>query len=971
MASGNMGEPVTPSTFVSPLPSGNFDFPLAQATIPWASEVYQEYDGESNVINIYKVEVYFNGNFVASKEYRIRYGSTSSLSSKYPYEARQDRQPLTYNWDTGILEGVTPLSLYLGSGIYNVKYSYCTLRNTFIDDYDSTPNVVSDCQYTFYVVENRYPLKKKSIGEVIDRVFRLIEPLVAEKNGDGAQLVKEPRFLFGYKYPVDTEAGKEERAIFAKTSPEFTFTRSTLREQLQEIGKYIHAEPRLIKRVIDGKERYVFIYDRYGEQELATYKRNSDGAIVPFHQHPYASKILAHDIDVACTSVESDVDNFVNRLDKTGGTITEPYRGGAKTLRTDQSSLRFEDSEGSAYFPTSRGIMYVSGTSFYWIDFDGDAGTPGARYDITPYVFEKTAYDAELSSYDDSYPKSKCFALYYQQGQQGIHGFFFKNVGWSGGVYENYAILNILERVTNKKLKDKLIKKYPTLSFELTYTPMYGARVSHGKSYLGDVLKKPFSLMYNASSNVVETRYYGEHLKGVAERLGNVDKQITVKLRNAGNVPKIGQKWDDDYYVSTVKGSVVLGGIIVNIGLTKKFNRMSAYVGANSYKRYYEVSERMAQQRKMLYKDYLVITAKTNYSVPKDCAVSAAALTAVANTFYQGVGTLRQETMAGGSNIAMFSEIVNFVRSDGWSKSFKAAGASVFLPVTSSAFGNCMEFTWDFKDNYSAGISSVYRSTTNKDKKEVEGYFGAEVSYGDYYGKTYYQQWRIGVKSNTENITLERALALPNAFDGGLSPVLGLNEYGTDNLYHVVDKDNREVLSQAYAMEFVTDMKGVVIGSALSRNNPMIGGLITDKNGHACTASLYVLQEGLNQFATDEIDLTNATLVATFTSPGSAQRVIRMRLVRSSGDASDRVCRLECPGFASPVAGKAWAIITREYEGEPQTVEDEDGNVTTITPKYGKELLIGRNVDVSKDDYVGRFNILPAHDIFDFQKEAK
>ncbi len=67
MASGNMGEPVTPSTFVSPLPSGNFDFPLAQATIPWASEVYQEYDGESNVINIYKVEVYFNGNFVASK----------------------------------------------------------------------------------------------------------------------------------------------------------------------------------------------------------------------------------------------------------------------------------------------------------------------------------------------------------------------------------------------------------------------------------------------------------------------------------------------------------------------------------------------------------------------------------------------------------------------------------------------------------------------------------------------------------------------------------------------------------------------------------------------------------------------------------------------------------------------------------------------------------------------------------------
>ena len=824
--------------------------------------------------------------------------------------------------------------------------------------------------YTYYVsaVQNKYPLKKQTIKDVIERILRLCEPLVWDRNkGD---YVKPPRFKFAYKYPENTADGKAERALFNQTSPEFTFTRCTLREALQMVGQFIHAEPRLLA------DMQTFIFDRYGEQDLATYERIMDGAVTPFNQHPYKGKHFSHDIGVACTQVESDLDNFVNRLDGVGGTITEPFRGGALTLRTDEAYGRFEDAEGSMYYPTSRGFM--DGDKFYWVDLEGLAGTVNEKYDITPYLFEKTAYDAELSSYETQYPRSKAYALYYTQGERNIYGFFFKNEEWSGGVFANYAIVNILEQVTGKRLKSKLQNKYPTLAFELTYTPMYKARVSHGKSYIGDMLKKPYALMYNQSSNIVETRYYGEHLKGVAERLGNVDKQVDVIIRNVGNIPKIGQMWDDDYYIATVKGSAVYDGVLLSIGLSKKFNRLSAYVGANSYKRYYEVSERMAQDRKMLYKDYLVITNREGGIMSDECGFGASnsALCAVANTFYQVDFGYIQQIGGVSDYAALQSEIVNLVQSTGYAKNF-TPNTSVYLPVTSSAFGNCMEFTWDFKDNYSVGVSSTYQTSTktvNGKPTAVSGYFGAEVTYGDYYGRMYYQQWALGTKPYGQDVNLERALALPKAYKdvNKIDEFLGISIDSYTNLYHVVDKDSREILSQAYSIEFVTDIKGVVIGSALSRNNPMIGGRIIDNAGEPCYAELYVLPNRVNQFSNDEIDLSSATLIGRFIRPPTSINTGRstpIKVISNYVAGTKGEHYLQFDGWTSPVAGKAWAIVTRRYQGESQTVENENGEIETITPTYGGELLIAQNIDIAEGDVVGKFNIVPTHDIYEFMKK--
>lgn len=900
---------VRPASYVSPLEAGEpFHFVSAYTIYP-----YDFKDSPTRYVDFqetYDMEVTTPSGEKFKETFNRFISSNSGL-------------PPTSVTTTGTNNGI---NLTLQSGTYSVTYSFSfTYPLGSPKHYSAT--------FIFAVVENHYPVKKMTVLDVINRLLDTAEPLCAVKNVDGtASYVKPPRFSFEYRNPENTPEGIEERALFNQTAPEFTFTRMTLRECLQEVGRFIHAEPRLRKGKIS--------FDRYGSPTVATYKRNSDRAMQTFPNHPYSGKRYRQDINEACTQVESDTDNYVNRLDNEGGTVAESFRNGGISLRSNVVYTRLEDSE-NLYFPTNRPIMDIS--SFKWVDIEGLAGEAGARYDITPHIFEKNIYDTQLSSYSQVYPYSKAYGLYFTLGEKDIKGFFFKNDDWSGGVLANYAIVNILEQVTGKSLKDQLTKKYPLLCFELVYTPIYGGRMSHGKSSLNDMLKRPFTMNYNQSANVVETRYYGENMKGVAERLGNAEKAFDIDIRNVGNLPKIGQKWDDDYYISSVTGATFRDRVCVSVTLSKNFNRLSAYIGANSYKRIYEVSERMSQQRDMLYKDYLVITTKNDYGIVelRDCFISTNALLSVVNTFCQSEN--------------YWSEIVSAVTAQGFSKQF-GPQTKVVLPVISSSFGNVMEYTWEYADNYSAGTS-----VTKQKNEGATGYFGTETVYGDFYGRMYYQQWELQARSLSPNI--EEALALPIAFDDANAEFFaGTTNFG-QNIYQIVRKDSRERLNQSYAIEFVTDMDGIIIGSALARNNPTIGGLTLPQNDEE-RVSLYVLPNPVNKFSNVPLDLTGAVKVYTY--DGSSYGVNPAAQIQFGRGG---VTRLVFRGVAAPAGDwKAWAIVSGKKTGKPYLEEDEDGKVTEATPVYGNEILIAQNGAFKTGATVGKFNIIPMHDIFEFMK---
>lgn len=248
----------TPSTYKSPLNSGfQFEFVSAHTIYP-----YKPTFGNNTVENTYYQRVTLPDGTIQDNKYVI---TTNGISGD-TYEGE----------DNGI-------TLKLFPGVYTVYYEY-----TYPDSLNIVAGKVNyktkTAKYTFYVVENQYPIQPMTVREVIDRLLDCIEPLVVTKQIDAngkpyAKYVKDPRFLFGYKYYDESKTyeenspeGRAEYNIFNQTAPEFTFTKQTLREQMQEVGHFIHGEPRIVKRVVNGERRDVWIYDLYGEQIMATFK---------------------------------------------------------------------------------------------------------------------------------------------------------------------------------------------------------------------------------------------------------------------------------------------------------------------------------------------------------------------------------------------------------------------------------------------------------------------------------------------------------------------------------------------------------------------------------------------------------------------------------------------------------------------------------------------------------------------------
>ena len=465
-----------------------------------------------------------------------------------------------------------------------------------------------------------------------------------------------------------------------------------------------------------------------------------------------------------------------------------------------------------------------------------------------------------------------------------------------------------------------------------------------GKQYTGDFLAFPRTIAHNQSANMVEAQYYGENIKGMAERLGNVEKAFTFQCRYASTIPQAGQKWDDDYFISDVAVEITNPCCKVTVGLTKNFNRMSKYIGANSYRRIYEVSERMVQERNTIYTDYLVIVPDS-YMAPMEYSAD------FLFGFYGFTGVYSTFTQTRYSITTRFGimEKVSSVRIQGETKNGNETLPEVILPVVASAFGNVMEFSYSFKDNFSAGQKIVYQQNDN-----ITGYFTTEVQYCDYYGRMYYENIDfLSVDTTTEsNTPPTNPDDLPEYVTYASYPNLTRVAGTGSNTPIICRKDSREALSGVYAVEFVTTMKDYVIGSALAANNIMVSGM----NANA-KAQIVILKKPIDKLSR-YVDLSAGNVAATYEVSVDLLGTFDTPYIRSLG-------------VSATAAGAAWAIVIPKYNGTSYTVEDEDGNTETFTPQYGGELLVGQNITVNVGDTIAQFKIVGTHDIFKFIEEQE
>lgn len=769
-------------------------------------------------------------------------------------------------------EQITDSSTIIEAALYSITFNNKVTK----EQMGSSSQISASVTYKFNGVKNRYPLKKWTITDVVQRTLDLIEP-----------------HLDGYpnRFTFNEEQAEEYKNVIA---PEFAFTKENLRERLQQIGGFIHAEPRLRNGVI--------YFDKYGMNDYAD-----------MYKTPYTGKMVCQDINHYATNLDSSVDNLVSQLSWAKGVIMEPFAGGYRSVRTESMNVRITDE--NMLIQTIFPVYQVEKLTCAYIK-DGKLTT----CDITPYVFESVDYNSNLSSYSETYPTSKAFGVYYTQGERNIRGLNFKVPDAISDILRKYAIINILEAVSGENFDWFYNIDYPTLMFQITYIPIFSTRVTQTKQYIVG-MQHPFALPYNQGANMIETSYYGENMKGLIARLGNVEKTLTYMVYNLNRIPKAGQLFDDEYYISAVFTEFMPSYIKVQLTLSKDFNRLSQYINVPSYKRFYEVSERQAFRRETLYTDYLVIGNE----------VEDDGQALIDDHFLEYIKHTLTQTAPEDSKIT-FAQTISV------NKNNEMVGNVCFFPVLGTAMGTTMNFSFSAEDNYSAGPQSVEHNVKSGND-EVTGYWQQYVPYCDYYGRIYYLDLLFGQKFSQSN-KLDAALGLPKLPGGTYQ---GINIISTRQNSLLYRKDSREIMNFTYQASFVTNRKNIVIGSALAAMNPLIKGSDRDN-----PAGLFISPHRINKFD-DFVDVSEMTQqdwtgAEDVTVDGT---VMRLGQITAS------------------VEGKAWAIVYSPNQEDTEiTVEDEDGNVTTQKIPVGDRLLIACNMDV----YAGQLIILPSisivHNIF-------
>ncbi len=213
-------EPITPSSFVSPLRAGtSFEFVSAKTIFP--------YEVDAPYGTYYLQTVTLGGNTEFTNEY-----------VSFPPSVQNNNIGQNVGFNTTLI-----------SGVYVVTYELYDYANGQRQDF------LKKAVYTFAVVENKLPLKPWTISSVINRLLDLCEPI---RRGES------PRFrLQGVQANGSITENSLADRLDKIISPEFSFTKQTLRECLQEIGRAIHGEPRLTPKidrggvVLRGQLRYV------------------------------------------------------------------------------------------------------------------------------------------------------------------------------------------------------------------------------------------------------------------------------------------------------------------------------------------------------------------------------------------------------------------------------------------------------------------------------------------------------------------------------------------------------------------------------------------------------------------------------------------------------------------------------------------------------------------------------------------
>lgn len=684
-------------------------------------------------------------------------------------------------------------------GLYGYTWGIKILYNKGMAAYDDTADVydkvyeatnVSDYDFTAEVNVTKtgiYTIEYKvdyNTGIGSPETARYIIPIAVYNAADAPQpysiydvmeITLQTSFplLEGETPRYSLELTDEQEARFkCTTAPEMHFANGrSLYENLQEIGDVIHCIPRV--------KNFKVRWQEIGTREKADLSSGAEyGGTSQYNAADYA------------TEIESNFANLINS-DEAEGSVTNPYKDGFITLRSNEYRI----TEETSYIPTD----YQIGTKLIKVlarIHNNDAShSVATTIDITPAVFEKHEYDA-LSSFSGIYPFSKTHALYYTTWQKNIEGLWYRAQDATIGImnqFERYAITNVLNFFGGR---DESEYDYNMLSFQVTYIPFVNGRARQAR--VEDIGGGCIVLAHNQSANELSAKAFGENLRGKIAMLANPSESKNYVFKRIEDVPIGGLLYDNKRYISNVTTRIFPDYCISQIDLAQNYNNAGAFVQLKTGIRQYEIPA--GQDRNTLIEEYCEIgKRKTSAEQEAD------------NVYMLCTETLKKKVLSAfGANPTASDITTAYIQTR--DENHNDISGKIALPVYSTSLGTSVYLGFTFEDNFSAGKQAT---------PLLQNAMGTEyVEYGSkFYGRAKYLSFSLcdGYTGDSRLKGTSVPHRLPAAW--GVEPV---NEYvKTDKAMLLWNKDAADRGAVAYQLHFCSN-DGYVITSEFAKQMPFV-----------------------------------------------------------------------------------------------------------------------------------------------------
>lgn len=604
---------------------------------------------------------------------------------------------------------------------------------------------------SFAAVPKVYKREPYSLGKVVGVLLNISSPLRTENICEW-ELAEDQKNL----------------ACMTQKSPEFAFQDSrSLWENLREIGRVIHAIPRVIKKndnVVNKEVRFDFLGGT-SDADFSNGKR--------------ISRNVTANIANYTAGLETMAANLISAEGRGNGSIVEPYGGGYKSLRTATETARIQ--EGTAFIETSLPIESIVKVEAHFT-YDGKSYT----CDISKYVFERDDYSL-LSAFSGEWPMSRCFAIWFARGSNNIDGLWYKpNDGALSVVnaLRNYAIVNILAIEANVRPTVFNQITYPDISFRVEYIPTVTARIHH---YRPDAKRGAGLLANNQAANKLSAYALGENMRGQLAMLSTSTRSELWLFPKYEDIPKAGELVDDSLYISSVTARVYPGYCEAQIEMSENYNEQGAFVEMPSKFRQYEIPA--GNERHTVIDEFCYIS---DHPEPDDAEVLA--------------GKRLKEMIGDGISFLSPPNMITLAIATTYDEGGDIIAENLRFPVMSLAIGNSLYFGFSMRDNYAAGNKSIDGGEQYR--------MNQAVRYGDQYYSTVYS---IGFKlvdhANASTDLIEDANAFPDAGTSAFSE--GYVDISTGANPLIWYKDSADAGNIAYQLHFLTD-SGYIIGSGLA-----------------------------------------------------------------------------------------------------------------------------------------------------------